>query len=301
MLYPESAVMFYRISALEHLLCLRGCPLATKVFISWSGDLSKQLAESLRQWLPGVLQFVKPYFTPEDIEKGTRWGSDIVKELETSEIGILCLTSTNTESPWILFEAGALSKSLEKSRVCTVLFGLETTDLKGPLTIFQHTRFQKEDFRKLVKAINATGGDAKLEDTVFDGVFEMWWPKLAEKIDGILGSHKTGAAASNRSERDILEEILELTRINAKYKRSPREIPPEIVIELVEGIDRMMMMEGPRFRDPGLVFMIERPLMMLADFSGHPELRELVFRMRHRNEMMLEKPEKPLVRKVGPG
>lgn len=115
--------------------------MATKVFISWSGDLSRKLAESLRRWLPGVLQFVKPYFTPEDIEKGTRWGSDILKELESSEVGILCLTKTNTESPWMLFEAGALSKTLEKSKVCTALFGIETTDLTGPLTIFQHTKF----------------------------------------------------------------------------------------------------------------------------------------------------------------
>lgn len=91
-------------------------------------------AEAVRHWLPGTIQFVKPYFTPEDIEKGTRWGSDIVKELESSKIGILCLTNNNSDSPWILFEAGALSKSLEKSRVCTVLFGLETTDLKGNRT-----------------------------------------------------------------------------------------------------------------------------------------------------------------------
>ncbi len=27
-----------------------------KVFISWSGELSKQLGESLRKWLRGVLQ-----------------------------------------------------------------------------------------------------------------------------------------------------------------------------------------------------------------------------------------------------
>ncbi len=44
--------------------------MATKVFISWSGELSNKLAEAVRQWLPGVLQFVKPYFTPSDIEKG---------------------------------------------------------------------------------------------------------------------------------------------------------------------------------------------------------------------------------------
>ena len=89
----------------------------TKIFISWSGPLSQKLGEALRNWLPSALQFVKPYFSPEDIEKGAKWNSEISKELETSNIGIICLTRDNTEKPWILFEAGALSKSLEKSRV----------------------------------------------------------------------------------------------------------------------------------------------------------------------------------------
>ena len=53
-----------------------------KVFISWSGELSKQLGQALRQWLPGTLQSVKPYFTPADIDKGAKWESEISKELE---------------------------------------------------------------------------------------------------------------------------------------------------------------------------------------------------------------------------
>ncbi len=108
--------------------------MATKVFISWSGDLSNKLAEAVRQWLPGVLQFVKPYFTPSDIEKGTRWGSDIMSELDSSDIGIICLTKDNLDKPWILFESGALSKNFDKAHVCTLLFNVDTTDLKGPLT-----------------------------------------------------------------------------------------------------------------------------------------------------------------------
>jgi hypothetical protein len=263
--------------------------MATKVFVSWSGDLSKKLAEATRQWLPGVLQFVKPYFTPEDIEKGTRWGSDIVKELESSEIGILCLTNDNTQSPWILFEAGALSKSLEKSRVCTLLFNIETADLSGPLTIFQHTRFQRDDFKKLVKVINTAGGDAKLDDSVFDSVFDMWWPRFEGQVKTILAEHAHEGPSTNRPEREILEEILELTRLNTRHRKMSREIPPEIVIELVEGFERILMLSRKGGFDSDAIRVIERPIMMLADFSGHPDLRELVFRLRHRMEMFSEK------------
>ena len=86
-----------------------------RVFISWSGDTSKRLAEALRDWLPGVLQAVKPYFTPNDIEKGTRWSGEIAGELEKASFGLFCLTRDNINSPWMMFEAGALSKHVDKA------------------------------------------------------------------------------------------------------------------------------------------------------------------------------------------
>ncbi|MFT5823965.1 MAG: hypothetical protein ACI8ZM_005231 [Crocinitomix sp.] len=42
------------------------------IFISWSGDLSKKIAKEIKDWIPMVLQSAKPYFTPEDIEKGMK-------------------------------------------------------------------------------------------------------------------------------------------------------------------------------------------------------------------------------------
>lgn len=194
--------------------------MASKVFISWSGELSKKLAEEVRIWLPGVLQFVKPYFTPNDIEKGTRWSTDIASELESSNAGIICLTKDNLTKPWILFEAGALSKNFGKSNVCTILFNLDSSDFSGPLTSFQATKFDKADFKKLLITVNNTGGDSKLDSTVLNDVFEMWWPKLETKINNILKTHVESSPNTLRSEREILEEVLELTRINTK--RSPR-------------------------------------------------------------------------------
>lgn len=194
--------------------------MASKVFISWSGELSKKLAEEFRIWLPGVLQFVKPYFTPNDIEKGTRWSTDIASELESSNAGIICLTKDNLNKHWILFEAGALSKNFGKSNVCTILFNLDSADFSGPLTSFQATKFDKADFKKLLVTVNNTGGDAKLDSTLLNDVFEMWWPKLEARINDILIRHVESSPNTLRSERKILEEVLELTRINTK--RIPR-------------------------------------------------------------------------------
>lgn len=207
--------------------------MATKVFISWSGDLSNRLADAVRQWLPGVLQFVKPYFTPTDIEKGANWASGISSELSDSDIGIICLTKDNLEKPWILFESGALSKKFDKSKVCTLLFNVETTDLKGPLTLFQNTSFTKADFKKLVKTVNDSGGDAKLDDGVLNEVFDMWWPKLEKEVKKILADHQDIDGSTQRSDRDILEEILELARMSTRRQGTSRPINLDVMGSLL--------------------------------------------------------------------
>jgi len=147
-----------------------------RVFITWSGDRSRKLAEIIRKWLPGVLQSVKPYFSPDDVAKGARWFPEISKELDESRVGLLCITRDNLSAPWLLFEAGALGKNLEKSKVCPLLFGVEPTDLKGPLTQFQGARFTKVEFKQTVKMINGELGESGLSNDVFDGVFDMWRP-----------------------------------------------------------------------------------------------------------------------------
>lgn len=69
-----------------------------RVFISWSGEPSKQLGEAIRKWLPSALQYVKPYFTPSDMGKGTLWASEIANALSNSSICIITLTRGNLES-----------------------------------------------------------------------------------------------------------------------------------------------------------------------------------------------------------
>lgn len=250
--------------------------MSTKVFISWSGDLSHKLAETLRTWLPASLQYVRPYFSPEDIEKGAKWNSEIAKELESSNVGVICLSSDNLEKPWILFEAGALSKSIDKSRVCTLLFNLEPADVKGPLTSFQSTRFEREDFKRLVGTINNAAGDSKLESPVLDSVFNMWWPKLEEQVQEILRSHQ-GGTTERRSERDMIEEVLELTRMNASRQSKSRAISERAVAELIETLDELMFLyerRGPSDMTMHLAHRLERPLRHLCAEAGIPEMYE---------------------------
>src|SRR5436305_948866 len=95
------------------------------VFIGWSGATSHKVALALRDWLPSVIQYAKPWVSSEDIAKGGRWSSDLAKELETSKFGVICVTRENWNLPWINFEAGALSKELDQAGVSPLLFDVK--------------------------------------------------------------------------------------------------------------------------------------------------------------------------------
>lgn len=257
--------------------------MASKVFISWSGELSKKLAEEIRIWLPGVLQFVKPYFTPNDIEKGTRWSTDIAAELESSNAGIICLTKDNLNKPWILFEAGALSKNFGKANVCTILFNLDSSDFSGPLTSFQATKFDKADFKKLLTTVNNTGGESKLDSAVLNDVFEMWWPKLEQKVKDILKNHVVDNDNAVRSEREILEEVLELTRLNSKRIPRRNDATRESIMMLIDIIQEIQysLMKGGGKESMMLMDEIRGPLKRICIDLEMPQLYE---RFMMRNE-----------------
>ena len=258
-----------------------------KVFISWSGNNSKKLGEALRDWLPSVLQMVQPYFTPSDIEKGTRWNSEIAKELESSEVGILCVTRDNLHSDWVMFEAGALSKSLDRAHVCPVLFGIHNSDLAGPLKQFQTTEFDKEDFKKLVSVINNKLGENKLLAKVLDSVFEKWWPELKAKIDKILKKLGQDDTEPIRTERGLLEEILELSRATLRNMRKPS--PPfssgaiqEILRKYIDLHDNLVAGQGGYQETLDALHGMKKAIDYLADrFRGRNlELNDLIEKLR---------------------
>lgn len=184
----------------------------TKVFISWSGKDSQQYAELLHGWLPSVLQFAEPYFTPKDVEKGVRWNNDISEKLETCDIGLLCLTQSNLESPWILFEAGALSKNIGGSRVTGILFGFGPSELTGPLATFQNTPYEKRHVFQVLEMINQANTATPLSREGLSRAFEKWWPDLEAAIAKVETEQLGIKDKGRRPDSELIEEILILTR-----------------------------------------------------------------------------------------
>lgn len=180
-----------------------------KIFISWSGKRSKALALALKDWLPLILQYAKPWVSEKDISAGERWALTVSAELEASNFGILCVTPENIDSEWMLFEAGALSKSMLDSKVIPLLFGLELSDLGGPLSQFQALKVDMQGLMDVVKAIN-TVSDSKASDATINQLVPALWPKLQLKIDSI--PDQEDSEPNRRPQVEVLEDLVSEVR-----------------------------------------------------------------------------------------
>jgi hypothetical protein len=181
-----------------------------KIFLSWSGARSLAVAKLLRDWLPLVIQNARPWLSAEDIERGARWSTSLARELVDTQFGILCVTAENRRAPWLLFEAGALSKSLERSLVCPLLLDVHPADLDGPLVQFQGATACKEDAWKLIQTLNGAMGESRLIDLQLERTFSRWWPDLANALARLPPAND--GMSQPRPQSELVNEILELVR-----------------------------------------------------------------------------------------
>jgi hypothetical protein len=215
------------------------------VFISWSGERSKFIADALFEWLPMVVQSAKPFMSSVSIDKGSRGLIEMVNALDGITVGISCLTPENLAKPWILYEAGCLSKTISDStRLCTYLLGgLKNEDIEPPLGQFQHTSPNEAETRALVRTINkAVGEDNPLSDEALKAIFDQWWPRLYHKLQAFPEALQP---VIKRSTEDMLAEILEFTRSGAN--RSPSESMLAEILEFVRSETVRRARRAPRF------------------------------------------------------
>ena len=161
------------------------------VFLSWSGEQSKIVAKALKRWLPLALgDGINPWFSDTDIGAGKRFVLELGRSLEASGIGILCITGENRASPWVMFEAGALSKSLNGGAVIPYLIGVEMKDLVGPLKEFQSKKATREGTFEVLTQINDVMASPVIGSTL-ELRFTSLWPSLERDIERALREHSS--------------------------------------------------------------------------------------------------------------
>ncbi|GJL63830.1 MAG: hypothetical protein NPIRA04_24840 [Nitrospirales bacterium] len=182
-----------------------------KLFISWSGSKSNQVAVVLRNWLRQLFPTIEPFLSTDNLKKGTQWSDGLLTGLNQAEHGLICLTRQNYQEPWILFEAGAIArKAHSTSKVWTILIGdLVTEHLQGsPLSLFQHTLVDKTDMLRLCKEINALQEHGKRTEPELQGEFDSKWKNLEKEITKITGESKMEPRAVRISELAVETQII---------------------------------------------------------------------------------------------
>ena len=183
-----------------------------KIFISWSGNRSRAVAEVLSDWIKCVLQASEPWISTRHIDRGSLWFTEINEKLRDISVGIVCLTHENKDKPWILFESGALAKGLSSNRVCTFLVDLQPHDLTDPLAQFNHTKPDKSGVWELIRTLNSCLMEKALDERVLEKAFVVYWPIFEADFKNAVSTNEPEKLAKPRPKEDVLMEILSVTR-----------------------------------------------------------------------------------------
>ena len=229
----------------------------------------------------------------------------------------MCVTKENLEAPWLLFEAGALSKMMDKASVCPFIFDLKRAEVKGPILQFQSTIFEKEDVKKLLVTLNKSCGDAGLKEELLTKTFEVWWPNLEESLNKIE-SEKSEDEKGNSDKslnNEMLEEILELSRTNQKILRSPEILFPQDYMEFImrEKANRDLTERERDILEEQRHYLMEsqhRVMQMREMIEAYRAENRIVdddlynlfirfFDTMHRQQMLIEQTNRIIKRKIG--
>ncbi|MEX3646540.1 hypothetical protein [Mycolicibacterium porcinum] len=206
-----------------------------KIFISWSGHAAHEMADFLEVWLVKVIQALQP-FVSSSIESGSRWDAAIASALEETSEGIVVVTSRNQNEPWLNFEAGALAKATDASRVRPLLIDLTPTDFNGPISSFQATSAaDKAGVFKMLKEINDRC-DRKLADAILQQTFEREWPDFETKLGEVIELEKASGdeRPPGRGTPEVVAEILERVRVIERETAEQRFQIGSLASEMME-------------------------------------------------------------------
>lgn len=183
-----------------------------RVFLSWSGRRSRQAAETLHEWLPLLpVGELTTWVSGEAIDPGTRWNRELDAALEDTDFGVLCLTRGNQNGPWINFEAGALSKHLDRSRVIPYLLDFSPDELAYPLKQFQAVSADYEGTWKLVRSIYSAEAGQSRTEAQLETAFKALWPALENSLAAMRVHIDDTSAEEVGDQEDLPSSMKRLT------------------------------------------------------------------------------------------
>lgn len=179
-----------------------------------------------------------------DLRAGVRWSQEISDALRHAEIGIVCVTASNHQEPWLLFESGALANSLKRTFVCPYLIQTRSSELSGPLTQFQPKMANRDGTWDLVSTINdALGLDAVPKDRL-ERNFDRNWPSLEAKLQSLPQVHVPVQRPQQEMMEQILKEVGSIRRALSPRSKSSKGLVRTTHAEQVDRVLRLIERTG---------------------------------------------------------
>lgn len=168
-------------------------PKAKKLFISWSGANSKEIAlklkEAFEEKLFGGTGF-QCFVSDVDIVSGTDWWTRIQRELKSCTLGIAVVTKENLSAPWLYFESGAIVA--RDKPLIPLLFncGIKKLD-HTPLTS-RHIKdfYVAKQFKQMVYDINEKLGRLQPNKNALNHLIASCYEWLKKELDPISQKQK---------------------------------------------------------------------------------------------------------------
>lgn len=192
-----------------------------KIFISWSGENSKQIAKELKNTLENDIfanTGLECFVSDVDISSGDDWWNKIKKELKTCKLGIVCITKENLKAPWIFFESGAMvARDL---KVIPLLINCGFNSLNGTPISSKHMVdfYSKDKFFQMIGNINKELSLMSVSKENLDIISENGYSKLVTKLSPILKKLK---ALRVFNEKYIYPSKVTTVNLNTVYISAP--------------------------------------------------------------------------------
>ena len=185
-----------------------------KIFISWSKQKSRRLAEATKKFIISVLgDSVQIFFSP-DMYRGSCVDNEIHNNLLCSDKCIVCITSENYKNPWLMYEAGVVYGTHYATPGSNVVIPIlfehvpewsswvdKPLNRYAPIDILHsHRDFQKcrTEIKRFLEELAQEVGGVKLSN------FTKNWNIYENNIREILNSEKL----IPESCRDLVEQIM---------------------------------------------------------------------------------------------
>lgn len=163
----------------------RGGQRPAKIFISWSSDYERRVAEQIGSSISSVFNGVEPWISSVNIRAGQQWFSELMNALAQSKFAIACLSRRTSNSPWIMFESGAVSAKLAATKLVPLALDFDISNLVDPLARFNGVAFDQANMEALFRSINESVGSPLAEEGL-RSAFNNRWPQMETAVRKIL-------------------------------------------------------------------------------------------------------------------